>query len=139
MAVIFPRVKPLFKVLEHAPSIYPYVWQSYSQESNLYFGDHVVKSKEGVQQGDPLGPFLFSLGINDLIGQCKSHFNIWYLDDGTLGGTVEDVLSDYNAIVKSNESLGLTVNPSKSEIMIINEDPLTSQQIMDRFSAITQE
>jgi hypothetical protein len=84
-----------------------------------------------------LGPFLFSLGINDLIGQCKSHFNIWYLDDGTLGGTVEDVLSDYNAIVKSNESLGLTVNPSKSEIMIINEDPLTSQQIMDRFLAIT--
>lgn len=131
------RDEVLRKVKEHSPTIYPYVWQSYSQETNLYFGDFVVKSKEGVQQGDPLGPFLFSLGIIDLISQCKSHFNMWYLDDGALGGTAEDVLSDYKIIVNSNESLGLSVNPSKSEIIIINQDAHTIQEITDRFSAIT--
>ena len=71
------RGQVLRKALEHAPTIHPYIWQSYSQETNLYFGDHIVKSKEGVQQGDTFGPLLFFLGIDDLISQCKSHFNIW--------------------------------------------------------------
>ena len=62
---------------------------------------------------------------------------MWYLDDGALGGTAEDVLADYKRILNSNESLGLSVNPSKSEIMIINQDAHTIQEIMDRFSALT--
>ena len=76
------------KVKEHVPDIYAYVYQCYANCSSLYFGDQdTIKSKEGVQQGDPLGPLLFSLSINDHVKSCKSPLNIWYLDDGTLGGS----------------------------------------------------
>ena len=72
----------------------------YATPSNLFFGKEVLLSKEGVQQGDPLGPLLFSLAINDAISCCKSEFNMWYLDDGTLGGNVDVVLADFDKIME---------------------------------------
>ncbi|XP_063624759.1 uncharacterized protein LOC134796499 [Cydia splendana] len=44
----------------------------------------------GCQQGDPLGPALFSLAIHPILESLNSKFNAWYLDDGTLGGTVDE-------------------------------------------------
>ena len=53
-------------VREHFSSLYPLVWQAYSLPSNLFFGDSIISSATGVQQGDPLGPALFSLAIHPL-------------------------------------------------------------------------
>ena len=64
------------------------------EDSNLIFGSDVISSCKGVQQEDPLDPFLFSLGIQDIISKMKSEFNVWYLDDGTLGGDANTVLED---------------------------------------------
>ena len=50
-------------VWEHFSSLYPLVWQVYSLPSNLFFGDSIISSATGVQQGDPLGPALFSLAL----------------------------------------------------------------------------
>ena len=62
---------------------------------NLYFGDeYVIKSEEGVQQGDPLGPLLFSLGLLDQVRGCHSELSTWYLDDGSLAGSLDMVLAD---------------------------------------------
>ena len=50
-------------------------------------------SEQGVQQGDPLGPLLFSLVLHKLVHTFASDsegsgllFNMWYLDNGTLAG-----------------------------------------------------
>ena len=77
----------LQKVKDKTPEMLPYVFQCYSSSTNLFFGEkEIIKSKEGIQQGDPLGPFLFSLVIQELVKSCESPLNIFYLDDGTLGG-----------------------------------------------------
>ena len=73
-----------------------------------------------MQQGDPLGPLLFSLAINDAISCCKREFNMWYLDDGTLGGNVDVVLADFDKIMELENSLGLKVNPAKCEIVSLD-------------------
>ena len=43
-----------------------------------------------MQQGDPLGPLLFSLVVADLMDDIgpidKLNFQLWYLDDGTVVG-----------------------------------------------------
>ena len=115
------RDQILAKVKEQFPMLYPMIWQSYANASNLYFnGDTIIQSREGVQQGDPLGPFLFSLGIADLTKSCSSEFSGWYLDDGTLAGNPDTVLADFQKIQEASDTLGLRVNPSKCEVFFTN-------------------
>ena len=82
------------KVKEEVPALYKMVWQTYSTASYLYFNEEVILSQEGVQEGDPLGPFLFSLGVRELMNSCSSESNIGYLDDATLADKPEIVLAD---------------------------------------------
>ena len=68
------RDKMLEAIEEFAPELFPYLFSCYSSPSSLYFNDTVIRSSEGVQQGDPLGPLLFCLVIHPLILQLKSEF-----------------------------------------------------------------
>ena len=76
----------LKEVLIKAPKVYPLAYSAYRFPSFLFYGNSTILSAEGVQQGDPLGPLLFCLGIHDLISSLQSQFRVFYLDDGTLGG-----------------------------------------------------
>ncbi|GAV08352.1 hypothetical protein RvY_18061-2 [Ramazzottius varieornatus] len=84
------------RLLEEAqkflPEIYPFIFQMYRSPKNLIYGEHVIPSARGVQQGDPLGPLLFCLLTRNLSKSLQSPFNVWYLDDATLGGDFELVL-----------------------------------------------
>lgn len=50
----------LIVVKEEFPQIYPLVWQLYSSPSKLFFGDSIVQSATGVQQGYYSLPMLTS-------------------------------------------------------------------------------
>ena len=56
----------LREVHRTAPKAYHYALQAYGQQSTLFFGEYRISSARGVQQGDPLGPLFFSLGIHNL-------------------------------------------------------------------------
>ncbi|XP_045784576.1 uncharacterized protein LOC123880480 [Maniola jurtina] len=132
------RATLLTEVSTQLPEIYPYVWQCYSSASKLFFGDSDIKSSVGVQQGDPLGPALFSLGIHNHISNLTSKFNIWYLDDGTIGGNVDDVLKDLNHIKQQFGKIGLELNFSKCELFFTEK--LSQDRIRlasDLFNEIT--
>ena len=61
----------------------------YAAPTLLFHGGHVLQSRTGVQQGDPLGPMLFALGLLPLLQTIKTEcpdlaLSAWILDDGTL-------------------------------------------------------
>jgi hypothetical protein len=60
------RDSMLEAVYREIPEIYNFCHLSYASSSYLSFGDQIILSEEGSQQGDPLGPLLFSLTVNPI-------------------------------------------------------------------------
>lgn len=81
------------------------------------WGKVEITSTEGIQQGDPIGPLLFCLSIHDLVSSLKPEYKVFYFDDGTVGGTLEDISADLAYIEKEGKQLGLHLNVAKSELI----------------------
>ncbi|GJW29230.1 putative reverse transcriptase domain-containing protein [Tanacetum coccineum] len=84
-----------YEVRVRCPTISLWVDFLYGQTTRLYIGDTHIWSATGVQQGDPLGPLLFTLELHRLVHKirdnCKLLFHACYLDDGTVIGDSEEV------------------------------------------------
>ena len=63
--------------------------------SDLHFGDFVLQSEKGAQQGDPLGPLYLCLVCKELLDSLKSELVLGYLDDITLGDDAAVCLDDF--------------------------------------------
>ena len=123
--------KMLGAVEQHTPILLPFVHSSYSIPSLLFWGDKVLESTEGVQQGDPLSPLLFCLSIHSLTSQLVSDFKVFYFDGRTLGGSCADALQDHIMVEAVADELGLKLNRSKSAVMC--HDSATLESFLSKF------
>ena len=102
------------------PELFAWVQWCYCCAGELRFGPHRILSTTGVQQGDPLGPLLFSLVLRDFLSNCPVpdglHFQLWYLDDGILVGTPSALSSFLDDLQLRGPSYGLHPNLSKCEV-----------------------
>ena len=114
------RDRMLTVVGEKVPELLPLVHSAYSSPSHLFSGNEIIRSSEGVQQGNPLGPLLFYLTIQSIVSQLRSELRIFYMDDGTLGGNLDDVLDDLHTVKNASEDLGLHSNLTKSEVICVD-------------------
>ena len=103
-----------------APDLTAFAHSAYSSPSTLFWGDKILQSAEGVQQGDPLGPLFYCMSIHQLCSRLKSKFSVFYLDDCSLGGSMEDVLHDLNIVECEGAELGLHLNYQKSEVICVD-------------------
>jgi hypothetical protein len=88
-------------------------------------------SNEGAQQGDPRRPLMFCLTALKLTRSMKSEFNTWYLDDGTIGGNVENLIRDLETVRQLGSEIGLHINEHKGEIITDDiEMAVRIQQVM---------
>ena len=114
---------------QFAPALVPYVTSAYGSPSTLWYGNNLIESAEGLQQGDPLGPLLFCLSIHRIVCSIKSGFVSGYLDDLGVGGLVSSVITDIKSIEEQAHKVGLSLNHSKCEI--ISSDPSSSKALND--------
>ena len=107
---------------KHFPELLPWASWCYSQHPFLWHPLGCLTSEQGVQQGDPLGPLLFSLVLNILVseissrGDCSLNYHAWYLDDGALAGPGSSVYNILAMLQELGPSLGLHVNIHKWEV-----------------------
>ena len=87
----------------------------------VFYGDSVIKSCEGTQQGKPEFPVLFSESIQDLIDSLELKLNLWYVDDGKLIDDYRTVLKDLKKIVEVEKTLGLKIKHTKCEIVFLGD------------------
>ena len=64
-----------------------------------------------------MGPLLLCLANNSLCSKLFSEFCLFYLDDGTLGGSPESIIADFNTIENASHELGLVLNRATSELI----------------------
>jgi hypothetical protein len=107
----------LLAVQQYLPDIYPYCHSAYARPTHLFHGQYLILSQEGPQQGDPLGPLLFSITIQPLLESLLSELTLSYLDDLTVGDNQTKVAADVLRIKDIGESIGLSLNISKCELV----------------------
>ena len=98
------------------PALYNYLKFAYSGALPNFVGDTVIASTTGTQQGCPLGPIGFALGIQDVV-ESLTHLrlpvNSWYLDDGIIIGDGATIGTAYALLKERLATRGLAVNPTK--------------------------
>ena len=86
--------------------------------------------------GRPLTMATYAIGILPLILCLKSEMEqIWYADDSSAGGTLSNLRSWWERILKLGPDFGYFVNVSKS-VMIVKEDSLQEAEMMFEGSGI---
>ena len=103
--------------MDSTPEIAKLSFLAYNKPSSFIASGHLITSSTGVQQGDPIGPILFALAVDLIASGVASELNVWYLDDATIGGSPESVLSDVQRCINWLMWIGLIVSPKKPEII----------------------
>ncbi|GKB80464.1 putative reverse transcriptase domain-containing protein [Tanacetum coccineum] len=130
----------LKEVRLHCFAISRWVEICYSSPARLYYGEHNLCSCHGVQQGDPLGPLLFSLVLHPLICEIRDSFilslHAWYLDDGTIIGDTLVVRKSLELIIEDGAHFGLHLNVDKTKQRACDEESGQNYYVMDTIAKI---
>ena len=122
------RSQLLHQVETSFPELLPHVRQMYAEASDLLYQMEsetvLITSEEGVHQGDPLGPSLFSLAIHPIVSQLqRDHHNVRilaYLDDIFILGEPDNAIDAGLALKASLSNIGLSICDGKCELFTPN-------------------
>ena len=122
------------------PEFQKYLINTYRDPSHLYVnggkGDYIL-SQEGSTQGDNAAMSMYACSIKPLIDSLsqdslyaakinrpavpKAH-QVWYADDSAAAGKLVSILVWWNELVEKGPYLGYYPEPTKSHLIVKNED-----------------
>ena len=110
-SVIAARVEKAF------PQLMTWFELSYGRPSKLLVHNRdPITSERGVQQGDPLGPFLFALALQPALVRAAKDGNccvMAYLDDVFICGNPDSIASVAEKLIDAARAAGLSCNVNK--------------------------
>lgn len=115
------------------PEYYAYFWQSYREPTSLPYGEDVVKSATGMQQGDPVGSMGFCLATLPLMSEIPTLFSA-HLDDVALAGSPLEVLVDLKKVISSDSQYGLQLDFRKCELFVLIRSADVRAKITHQFT-----
>jgi hypothetical protein len=107
-------------VAARCPALLPIVLASYGAPSHLWLGNVTLALAEGVQQGYPLGPLLFSLTLQPILSSCKGAFVSGYFDDVGIGDRMADLAAHVRVLESEAMKIGLSLNYSKCKFICLS-------------------
>ena len=69
---------------------------------------------------------MYCLTIPEMTSILSSSFKVFYSDDGTLCGSVEEVLEDFRFLIDASSDLGLVLNTRKCEVIRNDENTVST-------------
>ena len=126
-------------VPRNMPELYRFTLATYSCEPSLTFGDQVIPSREGSQQGDPLSALKFCESIQPVINELDSDLEIGFMDDLSLSSDLPTLAKDVKTIIDSEPVTGLRLNASKCEIISEDFNLIESFEVFKDFARVTKE
>jgi len=109
---------------QFAPALYRTAKCAYNSPSELIVGDVRLSSSQGVRQGDPLGPLLFSLGLRPTFKALSTHLGpnrmvVAYLDDIFILSDDDSAMTDAQAFLSSHTEI-IRLNASKCRTLSLD-------------------
>ena len=102
---------------ERTTRTFAWVQWTYHTASELHFGDFHITA---TQQGDSLGPLLFSFVVLQFLDHHCSNsdlsLHLWYLDDSTFIATQKLVTAIVDCLAMNGLDFGLHLNLEKCEV-----------------------
>jgi hypothetical protein len=114
---------------QYAPILYRAGRWAYGCTSSLVLGSpegrHIITSAQGVRQGDPMGPLMFSLGIRSLLRDLASTLGpdrliLAYLDDIYILSPDDQVLDQTLAFFNERQP-SIRLNPAKCKMLALED------------------
>jgi hypothetical protein len=133
------RAKALEVVRQEFPQLLPWLQSIYSERSHLWMQSDAglgggardfIWSEDGAQQGDPLGPFLFCVAMQQVLVQANAvlsaagGFALGDMDDITGSGPVEVVADVLKVIGDAAAEIGLELQLQKCSVFCPRGDPV---------------
>jgi hypothetical protein len=116
-----PAPTAIDSVIDKLPGMAQFVDVVYTQAGRLYYEDHVFSLTSDVDQGDPLAGLLFSLTLHSFLFKVHNiipnlQLNAWYLDDGKIVGTLNEMSRAIQMFVDDGPEHGLQLQLHKWSI-----------------------
>ena len=136
----------LNQVLTTFPDIYTHAALVYSDINTLIYlqrSHPVILSSQGVHQGDPLGPALFSIAMQPILEDLQSHNKevtiLAYLDGVYLLGSPDQVFHVFERLRSAFSNVNLMIKEKKCEIYCFSSPLLNTIFQSTSITATSQE